>query len=263
MTTELNNETLKEAPVDAATVILLRDSTDDIEVLLLCRGKSKTVMNKAWVFPGGKLDPEDFASQNTVNELSLPASEMLNEPALDADRACALFNAACRETFEETGVKLRVTDLVPWSRWITPNEPAVMKKRFDARFFVAAMPEGQIALHDGSEATDSAWHTPRGAITNYINHQLTLAPPQIMTLVALCEFRDVESCVKFARTADTYCIEPGVLKAANGRTLVYPGDTEHRNPHKQMPGPTRLLWKNGHFEPEMGFERWFSQFTGG
>lgn len=260
MADELNNDIVTAAPTDAATVILLRDGANGLEVLLLCRGKSKTVMNKAWVFPGGKLDPADFDIQNAASDLPRAPSDMLNEPETDTPKGWALFNAACRETLEETGVELQVNQLIPWSRWITPNEPSMMKKRFDARFFVATLPDGQTAVHDGSEATDSAWHTPRSALHAYLDHSMTLAPPQIMTLIALCSHMDSQSCLSHALNTSTYCIEPGVIKTDDGnRTLLYPGDEQHSNPDKLMPGPTRLLWKDGHFEPEAGFEKWLAR----
>jgi 8-oxo-dGTP pyrophosphatase MutT (NUDIX family) len=253
----LNNDTVTAAPIDAATVILLRDGAAGLETLLLCRGKSKTVMNKAWVFPGGKLDSDDFAQEAAVTNLPHPPASMLNEPQLEHRKACALFAAACRETREETGVVLRAEHLIPWSRWITPNEPSMMKKRFDARFFITRLPDGQTATHDGEEATDSAWMSPRDALTAYLRHEMTLAPPQIMTLLALCRHRSTQSCLDEALKTPTYCIEPGVIKGADDtRTLVYPGDAQHPSQKKLMPGPTRLLWNNGHFEPDIGFDAW-------
>ncbi len=259
MTTELNHEKVTTPPTDAATVILLRDGDNGLETLLLCRGNSRTVMNKAWVFPGGKVDTHDYTTDSALSSLPASAADMLNEPELDDQKACALFRAACRETHEETGVQLQLSELIPWSRWITPNEPSMMKKRFDARFFIARIPAGQSAVHDGTEATDSIWQSPRSALHAYLNHDMTLAPPQIMTLVALCAHPDTASCLTHALNTPTYCIQPGVIKTDDGnRTLLYPGDPQHEDPTQHMPGPTRLLWKNGHFEPESGFDKWLT-----
>ena len=80
----LVDENLTEKPTDAATVILIRQSDKDIQTLLLCRGNSRTVMNSAWVFPGGKVDATDFEhSESIQNQLSGDAHELLNEPELD------------------------------------------------------------------------------------------------------------------------------------------------------------------------------------
>ncbi len=257
MADALNTETVNAPPRDAATVILIRDSDPGLEVLLLCRGNSKTVMNKAWVFPGGKVDDADFEHETEIlSQLPATPQSLLAED-ISSGKACALFYAATRETREETGVRLAAAAVHPWSRWITPNEPSMMKKRFDARFFVAALPGGEVAVHDGTEATDSKWLTPRQALQDYLAHHITLAPPQIMTLVALCAHDSTSSCIEHANNTPTYCIQPQVIKSdRHKRILAYPGDEQHSSPDKLMPGPTRLFWMDGHFEPEEGFDQY-------
>ena len=138
--------------------------------------------------------------------LAAPATELLNEPGTSQSLAAALFATACRETLEETSVKLEPSQLQTWSRWITPNEPSMMKKRFDARFFIAALPEGQTAVHDGDEATDSLWITASEALQSYSELKIALAPPQIMTLIALSKFTDVKQCLEHAAQTASYCI---------------------------------------------------------
>lgn len=253
----LVDETLVEKPVDAATVILIREHNKEIQTLLLCRGNSRTVMNSAWVFPGGKVDKTDLDDASTIQaQLAGDARELLNEPELNCDSACSLFSAACRETFEETGVKLEPSQLQAWSRWITPNEPSMMKKRFDARFFIAALPEGQTAIHDGSEATDSQWSSARQALRDYTCNQIVLAPPQIMSLLSITGFNSVQECLDHAKNTLTYKIQPNVIKSKDTRVLTYPGDSEHTDREQRMPGPTRLEWNGTHFEPPDGFNQY-------
>lgn len=250
----LVHKTIHDKPVDAATVILIRDYNNSLQTLLLCRGNSRTVMNSAWVFPGGKVDSTDFDSaHNTDQQLADSANVLLNEPELDNKLAGALFIAACRETREETGVSLEASHLQTWSRWITPNEPSMMKKRFDARFFVAVLPHGQTAIHDGKEATDSQWSTATEALKDYTEARIVLAPPQVMTLIALSHFNNTAECLEHASQKPAYCIKPHVIKTENSRILTYPGDAEHPEAVQQMPGPTRLVWKENHFEPPQGF----------
>lgn len=254
---ELSNDTLQDKPVNAATVCLLNQHNDELHTLLLCRANSRTVMNNAWVFPGGKLDQADLLHKATVDAaLTTTANELLNEPGLNKDIAAALFYAACRETLEETGVTLSPSALQTWSRWITPNEPSMMKKRFDARFFVAAMPAGQSAVHDGKEATDSRWSSPTQALKDYVDNQIVLAPPQIMTLLSISQFNSVQACLTHAAQTAAYKIHPHVIKSGGTRILTYPGDTEHPEPKQRMPGPTRLVWNDNHFEPPGGFDQY-------
>ncbi len=256
----LNDSTITDKPIDAATVILLRESSHaPIEVLLLCRGNSKTVMNNAWVFPGGKKDSADADnSARIIQSLGEAPETLLNESELSSQDAASLYAAACRETQEETGVLLEPTALVPWSRWITPNEPSMMKKRFDARFFIAPMPLSQVATHDGVEATDSKWLTPQSALQDYVDEKITLAPPQIMSLAALARFNSIEECIRHSKGIRPPCIQPGVLKSDDGtRVLTYPGDPEHSVSERRLPGPTRLVWSGAHFEPENGYDSFF------
>ncbi len=260
MNSTLNQDTINSPPQDAATVILIRDARPGIEVLLLRRGSSQTVMNNAWVFPGGKLDKADFEhSAATTALLQGQPQLLLAEPELSAEHAGALYYAACRETQEETGVHLTAGQLYPWSRWITPTVPSMMKKRFDARFFIARMPADQTARHDGQETTASTWYTARDALQAYMANDITLVPPQIMTLAALSRHQDTESVIDYARAHAPYCIEPKVtIDNKNARTMIYPGDPDHPDQHKQMPGPTRLIWLSDHFEPVTGFEAFFT-----
>jgi len=216
-------------------------------------------MNSAWVFPGGKVDAADFEQPTSIqNQLTSDARELLNEPELEITAATALFKAACRETFEETGVSLKPSQLQTWSRWITPNEPSMMKKRFDARFFIAALPDGQSAVHDGVEATDSQWITAGQALQDYVDNKIVLAPPQIMSLLSICNFSSVLECLEHAERTRAYKIQPQVFKTADSRTLTYPGDPAHTESQQRMPGPTRLEWNKTYFQPPGGFKQYLS-----
>ena len=168
---ELNHETVTTPPQDAASVLLLRDSAQGLQVLLLRRHQASQVLGGAYVFPGGKLDPQDHAPEALPSLSESPATlhARLQEAALAPAHAAGLFMAALREAFEECGVlagqdaqgpamaerlragpapidwhaglrtlglRLRTEELLPWSRWITPRQPSVTNKRFDTRFFI-------------------------------------------------------------------------------------------------------------------------------
>ena len=257
----LNNETVDTPPRDAATIVLMRDCENSKpEILLLRRGNSHTVMNNAYVFPGGKLDDEDETAEK-IDALKLAgdANVLLNEPDLPKSRAAALFVAAARETQEETGVTVATDQIVPISRWITPNTPTMMRKRFDARFFVARMPDGQTAVHDGEEATDSGWFTAADALRAYYAGDITLAPPQIMTLAGLLPYQTVDEILKMAVEATPGTVQPHVFKHADDqRVLAYPGDRMGRVAERAIPGPSRLVWRDERFEPEEGQQVFFA-----
>jgi 8-oxo-dGTP pyrophosphatase MutT (NUDIX family) len=152
-------------------------------------------------------------------------------------------------------LRIDTLQLAPWSRWITPMQASVTNKRFDTRFFVAVLPDGQHPVHDNIEAIDSVWLSPREALTRYWDGQLPLAPPQIMTLVALQPHTHTQQVLNFARQQTPPLILPEPFDDADGvRTLCYPGDARHSVKQPAMPGPTRLRFVAGRFEPVGGFQ---------
>ena len=286
---ELNTLTINERPRAAATVVVLRDGREGLEVLLIQRHGRSDVLGGAHVFPGGKVDDADAAPDvlGLLDQAPQTLHGRLNEPELSPLAAAAIFVAAAREAFEESGIllaqgasvgqSLRARELLrsgqsfasvlantglvlaasalqPWSRWITPKMPSVMSKRFDTRFFVAAMPAQQTAQHDDHEATASLWITPRTALHTYWARQIELAPPQIMSLVHLARHDTVNSVLTAAATQSPPLIEPEPFDQEGTRVICYPGDPRHSVTARALPGPTRLLYRDRRFETERGFE---------
>lgn len=291
---ELNHEEVTAPPRPAATVIMLRDAAQGLEVFLLKRHGLSDVLGGAYVFPGGKLDAND-AQLDPHAHLDEPPHALhsaLGEPDIDPQTAAGLYVAALREAFEESGIlfaldavgapvapsraaallreghafdevlaqlglRLLTSRLLPWSRWITPRIPSVSSKRFDTRFFVAMVPPDQTAAHDNREATESVWLQPRAALEQYRDRKIELAPPQIMTLAHLSRLADVRSVLAEARRRKPPVIQPEPFQFEGVRTICYPGDERHPVPTRAMPGPTRLQFREGHFDPPGGFETLF------
>jgi len=216
----------------AATVLLLRETSGELEVLMMRRGSGLAFMAGMWVFPGGRLDDAD-ASAEALARASVPERAAAGaglrarsgEP-LPASRALALQVAACRETFEEAGVLLArdahgrpcatdcverlqvhrarivrdpgafvalleaerlyldVASLVYWSHWITPS---VEPRRFDTRFFAAAVPDRQAVSADLSELTHHAWVQPARVEEAVASGEIRVVPPTLLTLEDLAE----------------------------------------------------------------------------
>jgi len=133
---QITSHIVDTPPRDAATVLMLREGSAGLEVLLLKRHTDSKDLGGAFVFPGGKRDEAD-ASPSALDGLGQPLAALhaqLGEPDIAPEHAASLFVAALREAQEECGLQLRCTDLRPWSRWITPRMPSMMSKRFDTRF---------------------------------------------------------------------------------------------------------------------------------
>lgn len=291
-TMELNRQEITTPVRDAATVVMLRDAPEGMEVFLLKRHGLSDVLGGAYVFPGGKVDASDAELDMELHLDQSPQTlhAALNEPQLAELSAAGLYVAALREVFEESGVlfahgasadatasaaamlqegvrfdamlaklslRLQTQSVLPWSRWITPRMASVSHKRFDTRFFVAGVPLHQTARHDNHEATESAWLQPRAALEQYWSGAIQLAPPQIMSLVHLSHHADVASVLTQARSGKPAVIEPEPFDQDGMRVICYPGDDAHSVRERTLPGPTRLCFRNKRFEPVDGFEALF------
>jgi 8-oxo-dGTP pyrophosphatase MutT (NUDIX family) len=182
----------------AATVILLRDRAQKLEVLLVRRTPQARFMGGVWVFPGGAVD----------------ASEGDGD---DAHRA-----AAIRELREEAAIVLEdPRALVKFSRWITP---AAVKVRFDTHFFLAALPDGQEPKVDGEECVDLGWFTPAAALEAHRREQIVLVFPTIKHLEQLSEFEAVEELLSHARGREVQPIQPRVVLEGEVARVLLPGE---------------------------------------
>jgi len=257
-TSVLNYQTVAEAPRQAASVILLRDRDHGLEAYLLERPQAASVMAGVWVFPGGKVDQEDHQASMGEDESKIRQSterlqsRRVYEP-VDTIQTAAFMRAAQRETHEECAVRVPIDAIEAWSRWITPKIPSMSTKRFDTFFFLALLPDGQEARHDGEESVQGLWVTPRQALDRYWKQEIMLAPPQIMTLVELSGFSKAQHALKHAGSRLLPHIQPEPLEAQDGgRIVAYPGDEAHPIAERLIPGPSRLVWRDGRFEPPGG-----------
>ena len=98
-----NDEIITTPPVDAASVLLLRDSAQGLQVLLMRRAQASQVLGGAYVFPGGKLDAQDHAAEalQCLSESPEQLHQRLAEPTLAPQRAAGLFMAVLREAWAE------------------------------------------------------------------------------------------------------------------------------------------------------------------
>jgi hypothetical protein len=159
------------------------------------------------------------------------------------------------EVLASLGFELASDALVPWSRWITPRVPSMMVgKRFDTRFFVAALPDGQTAGFDDHEAVAGDWLSAREALRRYVARDIVLGPPQIMSLLQLAPCRSVAEVLDAARRRPPPLIEPEPFDQDGVRVVCYPGDERHPCRERALIGPTRLYQRNKRFEPAEGVD---------
>jgi 8-oxo-dGTP pyrophosphatase MutT (NUDIX family) len=196
---ELNEGEVTE-PRQAASIVVLRDSAEGPEVLLVRRNPAQRFMGGAWVFPGGAVHAED------------------------ADHSAT----AVRELREEAGIDLPASaEVVPWSRWITPEE---VKIRFDTWFFVAAAPPGVAAKPDGSECVDARWLRPAAALEAYGRDELMLVFPTIKHLESLAPMESVADALEKARSREVVPVQPRVVRRGEAAEILLPGEKGYDDP---------------------------------
>ena len=192
-------------PRPAASIVLLRrggkHSQRALEVLLLKRSAEAKFMPGVWVFPGGSVDPDDG-------------------PGEAGHRACAV-----RELAEEAAIELPAgEELVPFSRWITPE---VISTRFDAWFFLALAPAHTPPKADGVETTEAAWFEPRAALDAHTAGEIVLAFPTVSQLQSLLPFATADEALAGHRDRPVEAILPKVIGTREDHRVVLPGDPDY------------------------------------
>jgi 8-oxo-dGTP pyrophosphatase MutT (NUDIX family) len=259
-------------PRDAATVLLLRDGDAGLEIFCVERNVRSGFLGGAVVFPGGKVDAEDahVRASGAPRRVELVASEAEQAHALGIAAARELLEeagvlparadastlatirsrlaagASLREMLDEHGVRLELDGLVAFARWITPEAEA---RRFDARFFVMALPSGQEAMHDGHETTKSFWARPEEVLSRFASSTIQLAPPTTRSLELLCAARDVAAAIALADAQRLAPICPRFVPG-DPPALALPGDPEHDERETVVAGPTRFVLRDGRFVSE-------------
>ena len=211
----------------AATVVLLRDGEEGLEVLLGRRSSKLAFHGGAWVFPGGRIDPGDYGD------------------APD-DLASAARRGAVREAKEEAGVDVDADSLVHLSNWTTPEGSP---KRFATWFFVGPVAGGD-AVADGAETETLQWFRPDEALAAQASGEIELAPPQYVTLLDLRGHLSVADAMQAVRSTPPIDYLPRFHFVDGGAMCVYPEDVAYDDlAMLDTPGPRhRLLLRGSDWE---------------
>jgi 8-oxo-dGTP pyrophosphatase MutT (NUDIX family) len=218
-----------------------RTGGDAFEILLVRRADKVAFMAGSYVFPGGRVDESDRP----------PAGERLAPPTfpdLNAEEEATYRMAAVRELQEEANVYITVDDLHPFAHWVTPE---IETRRFDTRFFLARMPEGQQARHDEGETAALEWLSPREAIARFQRRDLMLPPPTWTSLRQLAKRTSIEDAMRWATSRQIVRVMPGFVKNEREFILTLPGDPLlPAIPGWEIPEETRfVLQEGGRWEP--------------
>jgi len=267
--------------------VMLRDAPAGPEVFMVRRREGTRFMGGAHVFPGGRLDPDDYGAVDEAwcDGIDVATSRL---PDLAPRDALAYHLAAARELFEEAGVllawdsgkgylslpgadararfkkyrrevhsgserlrtivtaemlRLALDGLLPFAHWVTPP---VEVRRFDTRFFIIRVPEGQTPAHDDIETTGSTWITAAEAIARCERNEIILPPPTWTTLREIEVFRSVADLTAWTSRRHIVRREPRLVEHEGRKMLLLAGDPLHPDrPVEPPPYETRFVFADG------------------
>jgi 8-oxo-dGTP pyrophosphatase MutT (NUDIX family) len=196
---------------DACTVVLLRDGAAGLEVVMLERPRTSSAFAGAWVFPGGKVDPQDRVG---------PDGAALSD-------ALAARTAGVREVAEETGQLLDPGRVAALSLW-TPMQR--LPRRFRTWFLIAEAPSSSVVLNPG-EHEAFAWLAPADALGRHARGQMVLVPPTWVTLHQLGAFATAARALAQAASGTPFSYDSHLLADDGGPSspgrpagIVWAGD---------------------------------------
>ncbi len=247
--------------IPAATVILLRDSADGPEILMVQRGDNLAFAGGALVFPGGRVDPADLTTARD------PALASGFEHLDDSDAAARI--ACCREALEETGVLLTSGDapdpvqlakaraelaggpdsaeactfaamlagmnhkvaadrFIPFARW-EPPAAAPIKRRFDTHFYLAdAGNTASAAISpDGHEAVAIQWTTAALTLASEARGEAALVFPTKCNLQRLGQYPSVAAIMAAATARTPPFIQPEIVARDGEMWLTIPSGCDY------------------------------------
>ncbi|RZI93784.1 MAG: MBL fold metallo-hydrolase [Variovorax sp.] len=205
-------------PRAAATVLLLRDTAQGVEVLMTRRSATASFAPNAYVFPGGRIDEADTAARRiatrrptqsrvqltqsiaavreSFEELGVLLAHHADGTPVSADeiasmdRSTADTTVAFAEQCAARGLFLSTDKVFTFAHWITDRD---LPKRFDVPFLVARMPEGQTPTADETEQFEPCWVRPADALARHAEGTFFLIFPTVRTLERLAAYDTVEA----------------------------------------------------------------------
>ncbi len=215
---DLDNKEASPA-ILASTVVILRDGESGTEVLMLHR-TSKVHFGGMWVFPGGRIDPEDYPEDQDIN--------------------VAARNAAVRETLEEANIKMDSDQFVQFAHW-TP--PPSTPKRYATWFYACAATAGNEAVEvDGEEIQDHEWISPDAALARHAKGEIDLAPPTWVTLYHLDRHQPAAAALEHFAASEPHVYETHVGVDADGvRVAMWKGDAGYDDTEANAGGARHRL----------------------
>lgn len=243
----------------SATIVVVRETGGAPEVLLV-RRRAGDAFGDSYAFPGGVVDHDESNAHIVCEGRTAEEANAI----LGVDDGLDYYSAAIRELFEETGILLaRDADgnwptgnaagdeqrtavdkgELPWPAFLRQQglcmagdalyyfafweTPYIQPKRWQTRFFIAGLPPGQVATHDGKEITDSRWLAPADALRLAEKGELRMPFPTTRNLKELSVFASYDELMRWAkrRPEDNVAkVRPAVTFVDSKPKILVPGE---------------------------------------
>lgn len=210
----------KQSIQPASTLILTRPARIGFEVLLLERHPDLAYLGGVWVFPGGRIEPDQDGRDSGASPRDMA------------------IRAAVRETQEESGLVVAPDRLTLFSCWLTPSGQA---RRYAIDFFLASAPPGPVRV-DGGEIIAHRWLRPHDALDQRDRGRMVLSPPVCVTLIHLSRYLNEASVFASAGKAHPPRFRPRLIRIAGGECAVYQDDDAYGHGNLEEPGKRHRLW---------------------
>lgn len=201
--------------VPAATVVLLRDTDDGLQTLML-RKNSAIAFGGMWVFPGGRIDDVD---------------------RLTDDFETTARAAAAREAHEEAGVLVSPDEFAWFAHWVPPP---IAPRRYATWFFATVVEHDEVVI-DGGEIHEHAWMSPADALRRCDELAIELAPPTWVTLHYLAVHDDAAAAHSALDAVEPRFYETHIGKLPEGPVAMWAGDAGYDSWDPTVAGPRHRL----------------------
>lgn len=249
-------------PIAAATVILARQFADaPWECFMVRRHVRSDFAADVFVFPGGKVEESDgdpalaqFARDRAdlqgesdpvtslavklaaIRELFEEAGVLLAERdgvslvRLDREdhgryaryrRMLHTGQLSLLELAQREGLFFAAHRLHPFSRWITPVNSS---RRYDTRYFVSLIPEGQEPSHDALETTDSTWIAPADALDRFRRGEFPLVYATEKHLERVAQYASIDQMIAATGKEELEPVLPRIVQRGSETIFLLPKD---------------------------------------
>lgn len=223
--------------IPAATIIIFRNAPEGgaPEVLMTVRSRNMTFAGGMAVFPGGRVDPADFALAGTLAEqhglaadeaahqiaavretleetgLALGLSGNISAETAAAARAMLAENGALAPVLDAFGWRLDLAQITPFARWFPKNEN--IPRVYDTRFYLADLGTGAVDVSiDASENTHLFWTSAQGALDAAERGDIKLIFPTRRNLERLALFASFAEAKAQAEAIPVRTIMPQIVE---------------------------------------------------